>query len=140
MKILILITLLIGTTLSVSAEKDILDYVREQQEKNRLLYELKENHKKDLREIDGSTLQEYKTMLAMALLFTAILLIVLKREKPTVIRREVLSPEQNSQETIQLLLQQIALLQAQQNQPAKVNQTSHEKQDILSKIKRALTT
>lgn len=138
MKTLILTTLLISAPLI--AEKDILDYVREQQEKNRLLYELKENHKKDLREIDGSTLQEYKTMLAMALLFTAILLIVLKREKPTVIRRDVLSPEQNSQETIQLLLQQIALLQAQQNQLAKVNQTSHEKQDILSKIKRAFTT
>lgn len=138
MKTLILTTLLISAPLI--AEKDILDYVREQQEKNRLLYELKENHKKDLKEIDGTTAQEYKTMLAMALLFTVILLVVLKREKPIITRREVLSPEQNSQETIQLLLQQIALLQAQQNQLSQTNQITQEKQGVLSKIKRAFTS
>lgn len=126
-------------TAPLMAEKDILDYVREQQEKNRLLYELKENHKKDLREIDGSTLQEYKIMLVMSLLFVAILLVVLKREKPIVTEKKIsYQQDGNSQETIQLLLQQIAILQSQQNQLAQINQTAYEKQGILSKIKRAI--
>lgn len=138
MKAFILTIILMGTA-PLMAEKDILDYVREQQEKNRLLYELKENHKRDLREIDGSTLQEYKIMLVMSLLFVAILLVVLKREKPIVTEKKIsYQQDGNSQETIQLLLQQIAILQSQQNQLAQINQTAYEKQGILSKIKRAI--